>query len=158
MKKLMIIVAMLVLVGCENMPVAVPAKESSIENVINFPGYSKAQIYAATKSWIVESFHSAKAVIQDDDKEVGRIIGHTNVPYVCPYNSFICGGLRDDRFNFTMRVDIKDEKIKITLNQMYVGAGHLWQADFDANARPALDRISESLRATIEKEKSSTSW
>lgn len=165
MKKLIIIATMLVLAGCINMPTRVPAKESSIENVIDVPGYNKAQIYAATKIWIAESFHSAKAVIQDEDKDAGRIIGHANVAYVCSLDASTCEAIASAgyRFNFIMRLDMKDGKVKMTLTQMMVSgpqfSGYpLSQDEFEGNARGTVTRLSKELQAAINKEKTNSNW
>ena len=72
MKKLIVVAVILMFAGC----VPIPVKETPpIELIMEIPGYNKDQIFTGTKAWVAKTFVSAKAVIQDDDKEAGRIIG-----------------------------------------------------------------------------------
>lgn len=164
--KFAIFFAMIALTGCAGLE---PAKESSIESVIDVPGRTKEQIYSATKIWIAETFNSAKAVIEDDDKESGRVIGNGLIQYPC--SGFACFAKEDWKLGFTMRVDIKDQKFKITFlnlrfsmppsrSGMFFVPGterNVLQGEFD-DARPALLALSEQLRAAIEKEQAKANW
>lgn len=163
MKKLMIVVGMLVLVGCTPMPV----KETPpIMSVIDMPGYSKDQIYTATKIWIAENFRSAKAVIENDDKEAGRVIGNSSIKYPC--SGFSCVGKHDWTLYFTMRVDMKAQKMKITFTNLGIswpstrsvlGADNIRVSDSDMeDVRPALLKLGEELRVAITKEKTKADW
>ena len=77
----------------------------------------KNQIYERSKIFIAENFKSAKAVIEYDNKEQGTLIGNGNVMYPCG-NFFTCGALKNVRITFQMRIDVKDEKIRITFNNI----------------------------------------
>lgn len=166
MKKLMLMVAMLVLpdlaiAGLDSFELA--DKTTVIESVTGMPGYDKGQIYTGTKTWIAETFWSAKVVIENDDKEAGTIIGNASVEFPCVGNIFTCAGKSDKRLQFTLRVDMKDQKFKITLSNMssFYPTGEnmaLWKNDIDESARPALAKLSESLRYAIENEKTKTNW
>jgi hypothetical protein len=138
-------------------------KGTVIESVTEMPGYGKEQIYTGTKTWIAETFQSAKAVIENDDKDAGTIIGNASVEFPCVGNIFSCAGKSDKRLQFTLRVDMKDQKFKVTLSNMtsFYPTGEnmaLWKHDIDEAARPALAKLGEQLKATIEKEKSSSNW
>lgn len=161
--KLAAIYILLVLSGCAGMQ---PAKESSIESVVDVPGRTKEQIYVATKIWIAETFHSAKAVIENDDKEAGRVIGNGIIAYPC--NGIGCFGKEGWKIGFTMRVDTKDQKFRLTFSNItfimppstYVPSGlerGVLQEEFD-NARPALLDLGKQLLAAIEKEKDNTNF
>lgn len=108
MKKL-IIVAMLVLSGCAGMDRA-PDADKPIEFVLDEPGRTQAQLYSASKSWIAETFVSAKSVIDDADKDSGRIIAKGQVKHPCGPQSHACG---NEYISFTLRIDTKDGKIRM---------------------------------------------
>lgn len=159
MKSLLWIVGVMVFSGCAPIPVKeIPPRES----VIEMPGLSKDQIYAATKIWIAETFRSAKAVTQDDDKEAGRIIGNGRINYPCGGSA--CLGLAVWTLDFTLRVDVKDEKMRIIFTNMSVGipspggiSGPAPEGQMEYILR-AQDKMCEELRAAIEKGKSASNW
>lgn len=163
MKKMMVVLIVFVTAGCTPMPV----KETPpIETVIEMPNSSKDQIYAGAKSWIAENFRSAKAVIQDDDKEAGRVIGNGRTKYPC--SGFSCFGRADWTLGFTMRVDIKEQKMKITFTNLglsfpsthgvpAMNDGHISDSDIDA-VRAELLKMQDELKVHIEKNRASTNW
>lgn len=95
-----------------------------VEQVFEAPGYDKAQIYGSTKVWIAENFRSAKAVMEYENKEEGTLIGNGVIPYPC--KGFLdCLGKPEWKVRFTMRVDTKDEKFRVTfsnINLIWPGA------------------------------------
>lgn len=109
MKKLMIIVVMLGLVGCAGLDRA-PDADKPIEFVLDVPGKTKDQLFSASKSWIAETFVSAKSVIDDADKDSGRIIAKGRIKHPC-VKGFACGG---KLIGFTLRIDTKDGKLRTT--------------------------------------------
>lgn len=161
--KFAVLAVFLALIGCAGMQ---PAKESSIESVIEVPGHTKDQIYTATKIWIAENFRSAKAVIENDDKESGRIIGNGRIKYPC--SGFSCLGQSDWTLDFTMRVDMKDQKMKLTFSNLGISwpysqsapsADHLpVREDQMSDVRPALIKLGDELRAAIDKEQTKANW
>lgn len=153
------------LLGCAGMQ---PAKEASIEKVIDVPGRNKEQIYAATKIWIAENFRSAKAVIEDDDKNAGRVIGKGIIAYPC--SGLSCLGKEDWKISFTMRVDIKDQKYKITFTNINLtfppSKGSIFvpgvdrpvmQGEFD-DTKPALENLGNQIYESINKEQAKANW
>ena len=113
MKRLILIVAMLVLAGCAGMERAEDANKP-IEFVLVVPGKTQEQLFSASKSWIAETFVSGKSVIDDADKDSGRIIAKGRVKHPC-VKGFACSSAS---MGFTLRIDIKDGKIRAT----YTGA------------------------------------
>jgi hypothetical protein len=57
---------------------------------------------------MAENFVDSKDVIEVKDKEAGKIIGRGETPIMTNY------------LNFTMIIDIKDNKIRITYTNMYI--------------------------------------
>ena len=168
MKKLMIFVTMLLIAACTPMPVKASKASAPIESIIDMPGISKDQIYAGTKSWIAETFRSAKAVIQDDDKSAGRIIGTGRVKYPC--SGFACMGKSDWTLDFTIRVDIKDQKMRVTFLNLgesfppspgygLAGAENLPLRDSERDdVSPTLLKMQDDLKAFIETNKSGSNF
>ena len=163
MQKLITAVMMMIIAGCTPMPV----KETPpIESVIDMPGFNKDQIYTATKVWIAENFMSAKAVIENDDKEAGRVIGNGRIKYPC--SGFSCISRADWTLDFTMRVDIKDQKIRLTFTNLGfsfpstqgIPAADDWpiRENQMGDVRPALIKLGEELKDAITKEKTKADW
>jgi len=91
-------------------------KEGTIKKILDAPGYSKEQIFDGAKIWISENFRSAKAVLEYENKETGTIIGNGIIPYPC--QGWKCVGTGDWKVSFTMRVDIKDQKFRLTFSNL----------------------------------------
>lgn len=101
----------LTLGGCAGME-PIPEADKTFDRVIEAPGYTKDQIYSQTKIWIAENFKSAKSVIELDSRDDGVIIGNGIMPYPCNVG---CTGWK---VPFQMRVDIKDQKFKLSFSQI----------------------------------------
>ncbi|BFM60404.1 DUF4468 domain-containing protein [Acinetobacter baumannii] len=105
------------LAGC--MTPITPTQQAmpEISQVIEVPNKSKDQIFEDSKIWIAQSFKSANNVIQYADKSTGSIIGKGNIQYPC--DGFIdCGAFGNDRVNFTIKIDTKDSKARVTINDV----------------------------------------
>lgn len=102
----------LLFVGCTKILDA----DRTLESVYEAPSMTKDQIYSLTKIWIAENFRSAKAVIEYDNKEEGTLIGNGVINYPSSgFDSMIKG---DWKATFTMRVDVKDNKFKLTFSNI----------------------------------------
>lgn len=122
MKKLFAgILAFVGIIGWGAAAAATPAQlaelNKPVEQVFDAPGYDKAQIYGTTKIWIAENFRSAKAVMEYENAEEGTLIGNGLIPYPCK-GMFECIGKADWKVRFTMRVDTKDEKFRLTFSNI----------------------------------------
>jgi len=131
-------------------------EDTELQAVIEVPAQSKDQLFARTLAWMAESFVSSKAVIELQDKENGKIIGHGRT-------SFSSMGLVEIPCDYTLIVDVKDEKVRLTFNN-FVGqwgkyrnepypvaeAGHARQIKQNLNSLPA------SLQAYLNKPE--TKW
>lgn len=103
--------------GCAGME-QVPESERTFSQVYEAPGASKEQIFTASKIWIAENFRSAKAVIEYENKEDGTLIGNGIVSYPC--DGLGCLGKSDWSLPFTMRMDMKDSKFKLTFSNLRI--------------------------------------
>ena len=144
--------------------------DKNFERVVEVPGYSKDQIYVATKIWIAENFKSAKSVIELDSKDDGIIIGNGIISYPC--SGMDCMTKSDWKVPFTIRVDIKDQKFKLAFSNIRLS----WPASYrsgitspaydgpvntqgDINEiKPALLKFGDEMLTSINSNKSKSSW
>lgn len=115
MRKVLLFMSLALLAGCAGMmPVA--TEELTFETVIEAPGQSEDQLFTATKTWIAENFRSAKAVIEYDNREEGTLIGNGVIPMPC--TGLGCLGMESWNVPFTMRVDTKPGKFRLTFTNV----------------------------------------
>lgn len=168
--KLIFVMISLFLLGCAELQPVTNA-DRTFERVIQTPGYSKEQIFNGTKIWIAENFKSAKAVLEYENKDAGTLIGNGIIAYPC--SGLDCMGKGDWKIPFTMRVDIKDQKFRLTFSNLHLsfppsydrtfGAQRGYdgpinrQSDLDA-ARPVLLKFGDQLLASFGKEKGKSDW
>lgn len=112
------------LLGCVLSLVAVSANAekgetiTEIQQIVDFKDLKKDAIYAASRQWIATRFKSANNVIQLDDKENGVLIGKGNIDYPCKGTAWQCGGYTDTLINFTVKIEAKDEKSRVTFSDL----------------------------------------
>jgi len=159
----------LVMGGCASMqPVA--ESDKTFERVVEAPGNSKEQIYTSIKIWIAENFKSAKSVIELDSKEDGLIIGNGIIQYPC--SGMDCLAKGDWKVPFTMRVDMKDTKFKISFSNIKLS----WPASYSSGIsspayngsvnsqgdmdviKPALLKFGDEILISINSSKSKSDW
>jgi hypothetical protein len=76
---------------------------------------SKDEIYDGSLQFIAENFTSAKSVIEYQDRNSGRIIGNGSTP--------ISDGFMDRPATFTMVIDIKDNRYRISFRSLQYQPG-----------------------------------
>lgn len=83
-----------------------------------FTGVKKEELFKRAESFFVYKYNDANSVIQSKDKESGIIIGKGFFENIDTHNIFTC--LHTYSVQHILRVDIKDEKIRIilTLNKV----------------------------------------
>ncbi len=159
----------LILSGCASMQ-PVSEADRSFERVVDASSYSKDQIYTATKIWIAENFKSAKSVIELDSKDDGIIIGNGIIQYPC--SGMDCLSKSNWKVPFTMRVDMKDQKFKISFSNIKLSWPSSYssgisspayngpvnsQGDMDA-IKPALLKFGDDILASINSSKNNSDW
>lgn len=157
----------LIFAGCAT---HVREEDKSFSQVFDTPGYTKDVLYEKVKIWVAQNFRSAKSVIEYENKMDGAIIGNGMVKYPC--SGFECVAKYDWTVPFTMRVDMKDDKFRLTFSNLHVAwpaksdsAGYhaasdheMWQQeDFD-KIRPVLLNFGEGIKASLSKETKSDNW
>ena len=160
----------LFLLGCAGLQPITNA-DRTFEIVVNAPGYSKEQIFNGTKIWIAENFNSAKAVLEYEDRVAGVLIGNGIIPYPC--RGLECIGREDWKVPFTMRVDIKDQKFRLTFSNLHVSWPPSYSRTYGAipgnnvpigtrntldAVRPRLLNLGDQLLDSLGKEKGKTDW
>jgi hypothetical protein len=85
-------------------------EEGTVSETVETPGINAADIYTKINLWFVEAFNSAESVIQYSDKEQGVIKGKGNfaTTFMTPIRVF-----------FTITVEIKDEKYRLSFSDPY---------------------------------------
>lgn len=135
------------------------AQESEITYVESIPSKTKEQIFNGAKIWIAESFRSAKAVIEYENKDEGVLIGNGSETYPC----FVgCGNSSSTSVSYTMRIDIKDEKVKITIfnirSQQGIADGVTYSKRDEDGVRSKFLSYGGLLRTSIMKNSSANDW
>ena len=157
----LVVSSITVLTGCVTSPDMEAAKQplGSIVSVVNVPGVKKDALYSSSKIWVAKAFTDSNNVIQYADKEEGSIVGKGNVKYPCDgFND--CLANEDVRYKFTMKIDTKDDKARITFD---VTSGIAFPAIDSPNmtvggqtkAKKALNDIVEQYKREIVTESSS---
>jgi len=160
----------LFLAGCVGFQPITDA-DRTFERVVEVPGCSKEQIFNGTKIWIAETFKSAKAVLEYEDKDTGTIIGNGIIPYPCSGLEYIAKA--DWKVPFTMRVDIKDRKFRLTFSNIRLS----WPPSYNRTygAQPGYDgpignkndldavrfellKFGDQLLSSFDKEKGESDW
>ncbi len=122
LKKLLIGIATVAMlfVGCAGQGNIKP--DAELQKIVEVPGFTKQQIHQQAKIWIAENFRSAKSVIEYDNPEDGVLIGNgrTAVPKMW---YFSMGQGADDSTCFTMRIDSKDGKFRVTFFNIVLDIG-----------------------------------
>ena len=169
MQRIAVICLLFAMASCA-VPQHVREEDKTFSQVFEAPGLTKQVLYEKVKIWLAQNFKSAKAVIEYDNKDEGTIIGNGSIKYPC--SGMDCIAKADWTVPFTMRVDTKDYKYRLTFSNLrltwpakrdsvgYLAAGdvEMWQqSDFDA-VRPILLRFGDSINNNILSEKKSSDW
>ncbi len=176
-KTIMIMIMSLITASCAGLQPA-PPSQLYVQKILEVPGTEKEQLFSNSKLWIVRTFRPYKAVwlfqrktstvIEYADERQGIIIASGSIPY--PHKAFsLTEGYKEYwEVNFTIEVDMKDGKARVTFSNLGIYVPKLWcgniysewlgaydkpltdQEDMEA-VRPVLtglaDRLGEFLRS-----------
>lgn len=155
--------------GCAGME-RVREQDKSFSQVFETPGHSKDIQYEKVKIWIAQNFKSAKQVLEYDNKIEGTIIGNGITKYPC--EGIECIGRGDYTVPFTMRVDMKDDKFRLSFSNLRISWPaktdtlgfhpandfEMWQqGDYD-KIKPVLLTFGDEIKASLTKEVMSDKW
>lgn len=132
-------------------PAPLTEEERTVVQVYEAPGFTKEQLFVASRMWIAQNFKSAKAVIEYESKDEGTIIGNGNMTYPCG-GGFSCMLKADWRVPFTMKVETKDGKVRLTFTNIHLAWPASYRsgisspaADFPVRDRADLEKIKPEL-------------
>lgn len=92
-------------------------EELSVVQVYEAPGFTADAIHAGAKRWIAESFRSAEAVIEYEDK--GTIIGNGNITIDPPMERGVSYySVYRGRVGFKMKVEAKDSRLRVSFTNV----------------------------------------
>ncbi len=101
----------LLFVGCATAPEQLPPEQLMRQEVFK-TDKPQDELYDVSMEWMAKTFRSAKAVIEYQDKEVGKIIGKGVFPNI-PY------GFTFADVHFTPTVETKDNKARLTVDSIF---------------------------------------
>ena len=112
----------LMMVSCASL-VPVTSPEDSFEQVLEFPGLSKDDLYLCANTWFVMTFTDAESVIQFSDKEGGRIAARCNVITDQWFYDGLEFGNRI-KFSQVVLVNIKDGRLRLEITLLSFDPPH----------------------------------
>lgn len=130
-----IIIAALVIAGCAGVQAA-PPEQLAVQKILDVPGMTKQQIYENSRLWIARSFNPYKAVwlfkrktapvLEYADENKGILIATGNIPYPHREYSLTEGYKAYWEVTFTMEVDVRDGKARVTFSNLDIYVPKLW--------------------------------
>lgn len=84
--------------------------------VVEVAGVSKDELYLRANTWLSRAFKSAKAVIDVQDKEAGKIIAKGNISAII--KTPLVGKQEAGTINITITLQTKDGKYKYTVDNL----------------------------------------
>jgi len=91
------------------------AEPIEFKEVISADGTAGGDLYTLARSWFVETFNDSDSVLEVEDKDNFILMGKG--AFTCAPIAISLGGLRDSgRVHFTIRVEAKDGRARITLS------------------------------------------
>jgi len=96
----------------------IPMKDGKIfyEGIVETPNLTKVDLYNNAKQWFVDYFKSSKDVIQNEDKDQGRIVGK-GIIFISRKDNGSKGDYNDE---ITIQVDVKDGKYRYRIYNMTI--------------------------------------
>jgi len=146
----MLAILILILSGCMSPPKQHPIYEPiEIVEIIEIPNEEKEDIYNKARQWFSQYFVSGESVIDYEDKKEGVIIGNG----ISNNGSNSQMGMVISKFSFeyTIRIDTKDNKFKTTItvtNHKYTIQGKTYT---NKNVNPTLIESSKKEAKLITK-------
>jgi hypothetical protein len=132
----------------------IPTKEGKAfyEEIDSLPSASKTDLYNKSKVWFVNTFNNANAVIQMDDKDAGIIMGKGITSFDA--GNIMTGPIRQF-INYTININLKDNKCRIQVYDIYVSNGNA--AAYTAETllkypkmnKKKIERINNDVQGTI---------
>lgn len=150
---LMTCLGMLFLVGCTSTANNTPLVE--YQEVIEFDSeLDKSTLFNRTRLWLAEAFVDSKEVIELEDKEAGLLVGNGGMEYTYPLTPPMPG-------RFSLRIDIKDGKLRTTYNNFKINQGGWHDATsygYPEQSIKAAKRLNSDLKNFIQQAEVDDDW
>lgn len=149
-----------ILSGC-TIPRPLTEEESTIQKVVEVPGYNKSQIFERSKMWFAENFKTAKSVIEYDNKDEGILIGKGVM--ALPVSDIRAMSTLPWRFKFTVKEEAKDNRFRLTYTNLVVidGTGSeqaAWTDDDYSKVKPILLKMADDISTSIQSQTKNDKW
>jgi hypothetical protein len=109
----------------ENVLTILPLKDGKVNysGVVNVDSVNKTELYNRAKHWLVETYKSAKDVIQIDDKENGEVIG--KVFFEIYWTNTFYSGLNINIWH-TLKIQVKDGRFRYEITDFSVKYSYIY--------------------------------
>lgn len=146
---------------------AEPLKE--VSEIVEIPDLTQKQIFDSSKIWIAQKFNSSNDVIQYEDSNTGTIIGKGNMKYPCS-NAWKCAAFSNQIILFTLKIDTKDNKARLTFSDLRSKSTQPKQKSFvkpgteleiytdKDNVANGIKKVIEEFGVDIKKSPSNSNW
>lgn len=173
MKKLLAVASLgLFITGCASMPQAASEPLTKYERIVEIPNTNKEKIYEGSRQWFAKSFNDSNSVIKYEDAKTGSIIGKGSMKYVCIGGVLACYGSENQKLEFTVRVDAKDNRARVAFEDLSIYTPSSYAAGVTTPARNSkvnldteviavkgmLDNTVDSLAGDVKSSSRSTDW
>ena len=125
----------------------------------------------AQDEWFAKSFNDSNSVIMYEDAKTGSIIGKGSMQYNCVGGVLMCYATQDDKLEFTVRVDAKDNRARVSFRDLNIHSPSTYSADktpaSDSKVilqnevtavKAMLDKTVDSLAGDVKAGSKSTNW
>jgi hypothetical protein len=140
------------------LPLPVSAQGSFSVELIREIAMPRDQLFNRTSLWLAEHTTSSKEVVELRDREQGLIVGNASVDLKVGWGVTM-------PMKFKIRIDVKDDKYRMTFSQVQVYTGFglkpIEQANresLEPKAREQFESIAESLHAYLGAAAKDKSW
>lgn len=173
MKKLLAAASIgLLVTGCASMPQAANEPLTKYERIVDISDTSKEKIYEGSRQWFAKSFNDSNSVIKYEDSKTGSIIGKGVMQYNCVGSVLTCYSRLDDKLEFTVRVDAKDNRARVSFEDLNIHSPSTYSAGVRTPAsdskvillsevtsvKAMLDKTVDSLADDVKAGTKSTDW
>ncbi len=110
-------ISVMALSGCATIEQAKQPPMTQYQKVVEVPNTSQDMVYEGARQWFAKSFNDSNSVLKYENKETGSIIGKGNAKMSC--SGMACLGTPRN-LNFTVKVDAKDNKARITFEDLMI--------------------------------------
>jgi hypothetical protein len=113
--KFTMLLFLIALVGCAGMKEA-SKSDLRFQKLVEAPGFTRDQLLDRARSWIAENLKWSTATIEHKDNGSATLVSTGVIKYPC--QGLGCLAKTDWKVHFTMRVDAKDGRLRLTFDDL----------------------------------------